>query len=438
MKNATGTAILLLVMAAESAFSQGQPPIWVILHMADTVEAIRWGSEINVAGIEGDLQFKSDGTPEKFKHGWPCDCSCLLYEYGVCKRLGPSGCNAETAVDTWFRTVASAGNYGLVVLDSKVDSSTSSEAGAKLVKMLDDHLFGNGYRGVVIISVAHFDGFGFLNAAATASLQSANGGRIYFTIDQEGKDAAGVLKKLTTLASPNRVYGTGVSACSAAGYQEQTLLAKMNQQAGVTGFVYIWTIEKDSSTLDYVQHGATGIMTNNPPGVTGALTREGYTLARPTSTFPPATSDAVISTDPKCDCDYHPGGCSISSAAPANLACLCTYKGAWTCGGSVVVCQDPNADACRNPTTSFESCAQGRGDCQGYKNVTCDCDYHRGGSTISKAAPANTACRCDYKGFWTCGGNIVRCKDFASQACIAPSMDKPSCEQGGGDCGGYK
>jgi hypothetical protein len=138
-----------------------------------------------------------------------------------------------------------------------------------------------------------------------------------------------------------------------------------------------------------------------------------------------------------CDCDYHPGGCSISKAPPANTACQCNYKGAWTCGGSIVTCLDFDSPFCKQPDTSATSCAQGGGDCDGYKEASCDCDYHPGGCSISTAAPANTACQCKYKGAWTCGGSLVRCQDEKSAKCVTPDTSIASCFQGGGDCEGY-
>jgi hypothetical protein len=138
-----------------------------------------------------------------------------------------------------------------------------------------------------------------------------------------------------------------------------------------------------------------------------------------------------------CDCDYHPGGCSISKAAPVDTTCRCAYKGAWTCGGSVVRCKDPNSAACKSPDATIVSCFQGSGDCGGYQAASCDCDYHRGGCTISKAPPAHTACQCKYKGAWTCGGSIVACRDDNADKCRNPDTSRQSCLLGGGDCGGY-
>merc|ERR1711875_38936 len=67
-----------------------------------------------------------------------------------------------------------------------------------------------------------------------------------------------------------------------------------------------------------------------------------------------------------CDCNYHSGGCRISSAAPSNRACRCVYHGFWTCTGTVVGCQDEEHYRCVNPGLDKASCAQGNGDCGSY------------------------------------------------------------------------
>ena len=141
-------------------------------------------------------------------------------------------------------------------------------------------------------------------------------------------------------------------------------------------------------------------------------------------------------TNAACDCNYHPGGCTISKVAPEGNACNCVYKGGWTCLGHLTPCIDPNHPLCKQPDNSFVSCQLGGGDCGGYKE-SCDCDYHPGGCTISKKAPSCAACRCSYKGGWTCGGSLVRCPIFTNSLCQNPDYTKDSCVFGGGDCGGY-
>ena len=144
----------------------------------------------------------------------------------------------------------------------------------------------------------------------------------------------------------------------------------------------------------------------------------------------------MLDSAPSCDCDYHAGGCTISKPAPEGMACKCSYDYGWTCSGSVVTCSGTTSPFCQTPDKSIGSCSQGGGDCGGYKD-SCDCDYHAGGCTISSVAPGGTACHCSYKGAWTCGGSVTKCRDSTAQNCITPDKSVSSCNQGGGDCGGY-
>lgn len=176
-----------------------------------------------------------------------------------------------------------------------------------------------------------------------------------------------VIQALTRLPVTGRVYGTGISACAVGAFENAIMLGRVNQLAGVVGFNYIWTLDKRSSAATYLSKGAQGIMTNDPGPIVQEVRGHGYPLATPGARFANATSTNVQNQVPGCDCNYHPGGCRIQIPAPANWACRCVYKGAWTCGGLAVVCADPSSAACRAPSNSRESCLQGGGDCGGYK-----------------------------------------------------------------------
>jgi len=66
-----------------------------------------------------------------------------------------------------------------------------------------------------------------------------------------------------------------------------------------------------------------------------------------------------------CDCNYHPGGCKIVTAAPTYYKCKCIYRGFWTCNGHAKACNKWDK-MCRNPDTSKDACVYGGGDCEGY------------------------------------------------------------------------
>jgi len=69
------------------------------------------------------------------------------------------------------------------------------------------------------------------------------------------------------------------------------------------------------------------------------------------------------------------------------------------------------------------------------KAVTCDCDYHNGGCIISIPPPEGYACKCVYKGFWSCSGYPFSCD--ANMRCPANCGTRECCLTGRGDCGGY-
>jgi hypothetical protein len=411
---------------------------YVIAHMANTPGAVDWALGRGANAVEVDLEFSAVGEPRRFYHGGFCDCACLAG--GVCSSLGSNPCEANTPVVNLLTHLAGKPGLALVVIDSKAGDlapTALADAGKEVVADLDRWLFGEGYRGQVIVGVPKVAQLDYLRAAAQAANASPNRSRYWFSIDQEGDKVASTLGALATLPTRNRAFGTGISACVPGAYHSAITRAAANERAGASALTYVWTIDKASSMVAYLQAGARGIMTNHPGRLARLAAERGMRLVSAGSGLTPASSDRVTANLGSCDCDYHPGGCAISRAAPANQACQCTYKGAWTCGGRLVACRDPRSPQCLRPDTSIQACAQGGGDCGGYQNATCDCDYSRGGCTISKAAPVTTACKCTYRGAWTCRGQVVQCKDERARECRSPGTDKASCLLGGGDCGGY-
>jgi hypothetical protein len=65
-----------------------------------------------------------------------------------------------------------------------------------------------------------------------------------------------------------------------------------------------------------------------------------------------------------CDCDYHPGGCTISWPAEVGYKCRCEYRGFWTCRATEIRCN--SGEDCPGNCWTKECCEQGGGDCGGY------------------------------------------------------------------------
>ncbi|CAM9618558.1 unnamed protein product [Laminaria digitata] len=239
--------------------------------------------------------------------------------------------------------------------------------------------------------------------------------------------------------SKNRVSSTGLTICLAKRYTDVVQLGVLNTARGGMAGSGIWTLDVKASMERYYKAGVTAIVTNEPMDLRAATVSA--RMATPSlRTLLPATTDIIVTDTSKlsCDCDYHPGGCKVSEAAPSGLACDCSYLGGWTCGGAITRCIDTDSSLCKSPTTSFESCVLGGGDCEAYSSSDeCDCDYHPGGCEISEAAPKYSACKCSYKGGWTCGGTVTQCLSESSPKCTTPDKDFDSCILGGGDCGAY-
>lgn len=449
-------SVLAIFLCAMSETAEAKRPFYVIAHMTNTTTAVNWALAKGANALEMDLRFTAAGEPERFQHSTsitePCDCACTGKLQGdtVCAQLlhGPNGgimgCQATVAVSEMFATLAAQQQLALVILDSKLSGADAAylqeRAGERIVQTLNADLFGKGYRGNVIISVGHPDAMSYLQQAAKMAAVSNNANRIYFAFDQEGgsaEDAACTLMTLAGLASKNRVFGTGISACAAGDFIPAIRTAAANRDAGVAGLVYVWTLDKKDSMRKYIDNGADGILTNLPGNLVEVAREKGLELAKPEDPIPVATNGNVVGGGGhcKCDCDYHPGGCRISKPARPGQACKCSYKGAWTCGGSVVACKNPNSPGCQNPDVSVASCVEGDGDCDGYKGATCDCNYEKGGCYISQVAPPFTACKCRYSFLWTCSGSLVPCANESSPFCIQPDASLASCQQGGGDCG---
>merc|ERR1712096_85915 len=65
-----------------------------------------------------------------------------------------------------------------------------------------------------------------------------------------------------------------------------------------------------------------------------------------------------------CDCDYHPGGCIISTAPKEGWKCVCEYQGFFTCSGHAQQCE--SGQTCPADCATRSCCLVGGGDCGGY------------------------------------------------------------------------
>jgi len=214
-------------------------------------------------------------------------------------------------------------------------------------------------------------------------------------------------------------------------------------------------VDYESSWNEYYIAGARGIITNYVHNMLQWVSKNGLTLAKPEykhrlNALPAKSNgydngpwehadDNLVTDIGTCGCEYHSGGCSIYFAAPAYSACRCLYNGFWKCSGQVVGCDNDDSSYCKTPDTSIQSCVEGGGDCGGYINteLSCDCQWGKGGCSVYNPAPAGYACKCHYDGFWMCSGSVTSCRDHHSESCKTPDTSIYSCLEGKGNCGGY-
>ncbi len=363
------SVVFVCLLAIASGLQAQSRPIWVIGHMANSEEAVQWVADSGGNGIEVDLNFNVAGFPTVFKHGGPlCDCNCAWAYPSVCKYL-KFGCETTAGTVNLLRKVANLKSIGLVIIDCKTNENIPPIAAGRILPMLDDYLFGAGYQGNVIISVAELKYSEFLETAAATAKKSPYAGRIYFSYDQVENDTGAVVSALTRLTNDHRAYGTGWTACLVKDLRDGILMGYLNEASGVVALDYIWSIDRDVSIKEYLRAGADAIVTNRVDYTVKLVHDLGYTLAAAGSQLRPITSSTAIGNVPTCRCTWDNNGCVITAATVPNSACECVKKPipARTCGGTVVACKNLSDASCKNPGTDKDSCLEGGGNCGGYQ-----------------------------------------------------------------------
>lgn len=348
---------------------QTSHPFYIIAHMANTRQSIDWAIAQGANALENDFQFDDDGQPTVVEHGDPCDCYCAFTRSNIClqglqrKCVGPKASNNAAAQ---LQYVARLKNIALYIVDSKVEAHWEEDrlikAGEAIIPFLDRNLFRYGYRGKVIIGSGKIETLDYIKTAVKTANHSRHRDRYFFTFDGEDDDYQSVISTLSSLTN-HRVYATGISACAGDTFYTAIQSGVIGRNNGENGLTYIWTIDKESSMREYINLGVQGIITNRVAVAKRVVTSMGLTLAKPSTPIP--LSDNSVSLLETCDCNYQPGGCVISQAAPSGKACQCHYKLIWTCEGSLINC-DISLSKCFKPDRSKASCELGQGDCDGY------------------------------------------------------------------------
>jgi hypothetical protein len=457
MRRARTTAAIAAASLLAPFAAEGRPKFYAISHMVNTLQAVKWAVPQGVNGLEVDVQFAPNGEPRYFKHGHACDCVCTnaLPGNNVCKQLGSFGdkCDATTPIPEMLHLMAAQRQIALVIFDSKIaptqpeyqlGAAAQKHAANRILQLAEEHLFGKGYRGKLLVSGANRYAAEYVREVARVSQTTKYASRIYIGFDMEnggGPKAADTMRLLASFPTKNRAYGCGITVCAPfSHYYAEIAAGAKNVASGSMAFAYHWSLNDEGAMEKYIDAGADGIMTNYPGLLVAVAKRKGLVLAKPEDPFPAVTNDRIVGGG--CDCDHAggaSGGCVISARAPDFQACKCESHVFGRCTGNAVPC-NPSAPLCRSPNASIGACVLGGGNCDGYAKADCDCNHHggwSGGCSISKAAPQGTACRCESHFGGRCSGSVVKCRAESSPLCRRPDMSKASCLLGGGNCSGY-
>jgi hypothetical protein len=332
----------------------GKSYAYVFAHMVNHKSLVDWALGQGANGVEIDLTF-SGGNPTEFRHGAPCDCTCLdinpLNPSGgsknvcaqnlrdnTCRKYLPipgdntcRTCLDGTGIDDMLEHLATKTNLAMVYIDSKTDDLTGdkNKAGKVVGNKLIANLFAKGFKGAVIVGSPNTKGVAYLEGVNSVIAASSYKYRVYYTLDMVRDGAIKAINALVGI-SPYRVYGTGVSVCAPGTYYDEIALAAKNAAQGTLSMApTIWTLDSSSSMKKYLSSGARSIMTNAPADAAAAFREAGIALSRVGDFPPPATNDKLFDglLDDRAECkddpDCRSGACARETAADGEKTKCC-------------------------------------------------------------------------------------------------------------------
>jgi hypothetical protein len=277
---------------------------YVIAHMTNTPEAIRWAAAEGANAVEIDVRFdEGDGTPNTVRHGGICDCICSLgHDDHVCAALSRD-CEASSSIPDVLSAIAAQPELALVIVDSKIDGDAPPDvqrsAGARMVDAIDVGLFSRGYHGKVVIGAPQTDALPYVQSAAAAASASTWASRISVGFDQTGKRESDATCTLHTLSSftKRRAFGAGISACAVGDFTPAIRTGAALERTGDSGLTYVWTLDREESMRRYIDAGARGIITNKPRRLAAVARSLGKKMARAETTLGTAPDRSIEGAD---------------------------------------------------------------------------------------------------------------------------------------------
>lgn len=436
-------------------------PFYSIAHMVNTKSAVDLAVGRGANALEFDVQY-SGTSPDRIRHGAPCDCSCKDCLFGasgyVCCDL--SCLSGDNDIASYLSHVASK-PVTLAYFDNKVsDSWTEAEkadAGERLGRLIAEQLFGKGYKGRALIGVPTDAHAAFLRAAVRVLDSTPYGSRSLITMDFMTGQATTAITKLREIVPGWRaVYSVGISICSSKTFYDEISTAVAELKKGNVAEVFIWTLDATSSIKDYISRGVTGILTNYPADAASAASSAGLTLA----TLPLLPATGALFSAPFSNqylagygssrrafrslyeaqrvalADATAGGVTLESNGQYTVRAGATTMPSPT--GEVSWVKAPMRCACQTPlagTSGWNRWACGDGSSPWCTSTgTCFAEWFPKSDTSLGCSTA-TMCSCQTRLIGTSGWNRFVCSDntasycSAQETCFAPAFQKggPAC-----------
>lgn len=356
---------------------------YVTAHMTNTIGAVKWALGEGANALEMDLRFHDDGAPDEFRHGGVCDCSCngpANDEGHVCRALRAgviNSCEASAkALDMMAELVRQSGRLALVLIDSKVDGGMP------------------------------------------LSQQTASGTRVIDMLN-DSLFAPGYRGKVVVSAANAQAYGYLLAAARRATtspYRDRIFFAldqmgKSREDAANSLSILTQMPTRNRAFGTGITSCAFG---NYEPAISQGDLNEDNNSSALTYLWTIDSESSMRSylerTRPR----------AIITNRPALLKTVALSRGL----------QLATPDSLHTEVSNDNIVGPVKRDCR--------CDYHKGGCSIAEPAPPGQACKCRYVFLWTCRGDLTSCTSPGSEKCSQPDSSKESCDQGGGDCGGYR
>ncbi len=326
----------------------------ILAHMVNTIEAVDWAMKLGVNGLEMDLRFDPETNfPTEFRHSTfnttdVCDCSvgqetrdnvCNYLNNPAKNTLSHHTCISKEDAGKMLHHLAKtyANKLAVIYIDSKVDKDDKpknfTEAGKKVVDLLERELFANGYKGQVIISAGELQYSEYIKSAVEASKKTVNKEKYYFTYDGQStavnilpssgkakEEFSIAVKGLINANTKNRVYSCGIAALVPGTFYDQIALAVYNKKIGVISSSGIWTLDNPNSMKKYLDLGVDAIVTNVPSEALKIIRERGFDLALPGTALEPATNDNLTIELPENELCESNSNCKSNSCARGTAA----------------------------------------------------------------------------------------------------------------------